>query len=834
MTLLPIHTLIKPIRTAFNQCNQMILEAPTGAGKSTALPLAMLDWDEIDGKILMLEPRRVAARNVAQFIARQRGSALGDEVGYRVRGESKVSANTRLEIVTEGVLTRMIQRDPELTGIALVIFDEIHERHLTTDLGLALALEIQSSFREDLKLLAMSATLAGLPLAKLMPNAAMLSSEGRSFPVEQGYRAAPVQAKWLEHMAKVILEQLAIHSEGSLLAFLPGQGEIHKLHSMLAPRLAADKFSLCPLYGSLPAKAQDIAIAPAAKGIRKVVLATNVAESSLTIEGITQVVDSGYKRQASFNPKTGGTRLSLKRISQASAAQRSGRAGRLMAGFSTRLWSQEEQGRLNQADEPEVVHTDLISMVLDGAYWGVKALNELPLLTLPSPANENVAWQLLASLEMVDTKRAITAHGRAAYELGCQPRLAHMLLTAKELSKQDGNDNLAVLACIIAGTLEARGRSRKGADISHYFAETLASESAKQIRQWINTLKLNCSAGQGLAAVARSAASDDIAMLLAFAYPDRVAKMRGVSGYQLAGGTGVELPSEDALAGQPWLVIADFQETEGRSSGKVYLATPLNEQLFTEQLSGLVDTIEYGGWDDVKGRFFAENQRRIGQILLSKTPIKTLDKQLIKNAIVEQVKLKGLGLLKFDDRTEQLRFRVAIAAKFDTSHDWPALDDAALIASLDEWLSPYLDDVRNIGQLQKLDCYTLLQNIMPWATQQQLERLLPTKWLMATGTHAKIEYDAEHRGRLNVRLQEAFGMQESPKLANGKLVVTMELLSPARRPLALTADLASFWQGPYEHVKKEMKGRYPKHLWPDDPANTQPTKFTKKKTFNSQ
>ncbi|MGS0727536.1 ATP-dependent helicase HrpB, partial [Shewanella sp. 0m-11] len=362
---------------------------------STALPLDMLDWPEISGKILMLEPRRVAARNVAQFIAKQRGGELGKEVGYRVKGDSRVSANTRLEIVTEGILTRMIQQDPELTGIDMVIFDEIHERHLTTDLGLALALEIQASFREDLKILAMSATLSGLPLAKLMPEAIMLNSEGRSFPVEHSYSSVPSQGHWLDHMAKVIINSLNEHSQGSLLAFLPGQGEINRLHTMLSARLDPKTIIICPLYGSLSAKAQDLAIAPAPSGMRKVVLATNVAESSLTIEGITQVIDSGYKRQARFNPKTGVTRLSLKRISQASAAQRAGRAGRLMAGFCTRLWSQEEHGRLLKADEPEIVHSDLLSMVLDGAYWGVKSLGELPMLTPPSVANENVSWHLL-------------------------------------------------------------------------------------------------------------------------------------------------------------------------------------------------------------------------------------------------------------------------------------------------------------------------------------------------------------------------------------------------------------------------------------------------------
>ncbi|MGS0695095.1 ATP-dependent helicase HrpB [Shewanella sp. 0m-4] len=834
MTSLPIHALLQPLRDAFKCQQQVILEAPTGAGKSTALPLDMLDWPEISGKILMLEPRRVAARNVAQFIAKQRGGELGKEVGYRVKGDSRVSANTRLEIVTEGILTRMIQQDPELTGIDMVIFDEIHERHLTTDLGLALALEIQASFREDLKILAMSATLSGLPLAKLMPEAIMLNSEGRSFPVEHSYSSVPSQGHWLDHMAKVIINSLNEHSQGSLLAFLPGQGEINRLHTMLSARLDPKTIIICPLYGSLSAKAQDLAIAPAPSGMRKVVLATNVAESSLTIEGITQVIDSGYKRQARFNPKTGVTRLSLKRISQASAAQRAGRAGRLMAGFCTRLWSQEEHGRLLKADEPEIVHSDLLSMVLDGAYWGVKSLGELPMLTPPSVANENVSWHLLQMMGMVSDSHSITSHGRAAHQLGCNPRLAHMLLLAKQQAKQQQDIYLAVLACILAATLESRSRSRQGADISRYLHEALQGETRQQIRNWVSTLNLTALGNIDLNEAVRHASNDDIAMLLAFAFPDRIAKARGVSGYQLANGSGVELASEDALAGASWLVVADLQETEGRSQGKVYLAASLNEQLFDTQLASLVESVEYCGWDEVKGRFYAEKQRKVGQILLTKEAIKVVDKRLIKGALLEQIRLKGLALVNFNSKCQQLQNRVALATQYCPEHAWPALDNDSLLNELDDWLAPYLDDVRSLAQLQQIDCYTLLLNLLPWELQQQLEALLPRSWPMATGTQVRIDYDANGRALLSVRLQEALGMPQSPILAQGKLIVTMELLSPAHRPLALTADLASFWQGPYEHVKKEMKGRYPKHLWPDDPANTQPTKFTKKKTFSSQ
>lgn len=834
VTSLPIHALLTPLRDAFKSQSQVILEAPTGAGKSTALPLDMLDWAEIEGKILMLEPRRVAARNVAQFIAKQRGCELGTEVGYRVKGDSRVSANTRLEIVTEGILTRMIQQDPELTGIDMVIFDEIHERHLTTDLGLALALEIQASFREDLKILAMSATLSGLALTDLMPEAALLNSEGRSFPVAHYYNAVPSQGRWLEHMAKVIINSLTEHAEGSLLAFLPGQAEINKLQQILAARLDSNIFVICPLFGSLSAKAQDLAIAPAPNHLRKVVLATNVAESSLTIEGITQVVDSGYKRQARFNPKTGVSRLSLKRISQASAAQRAGRAGRLMAGVCTRLWSQEEHGRLTQADEPEIVHSELLSMVLDGAFWGVKSLTELPLLTAPSAANEAVSWQLLRTMGMITDGRVITPHGRAAHKLGCSPRLAHMLLRAKQHAEQHNDIHFALLAAILAGTLEARSRSRLGADIGRYLNESLQGEPQKQIRNWVNSLGLPALGKVDLQLVAAQASQDDIATLLAFAYPDRIAKARGVSGYQLANGSGVELANDDALAGSAWLVVADFQETEGRSQGKVYLASPLKPELFDSELAELVVSQEYAGWDEAKGRFFAEKQQKIGEILLAKSAIAKVDKRLIKLALMEQIRLKGLALMNFNDACLQLQRRVALAMQYCPEHNWPALDDDSLINALDNWLAPYLDEVRSLAQLQQLDCYTLLLNLLPWDLQQQLDSLLPKKWPMATGTSVKIDYDSTGRALLSVRLQEALGMQQSPVLAQGKLVVTMELLSPAHRPLALTADLASFWQGPYEHVKKEMKGRYPRHLWPDDPANTQPTKFTKKKTLSSQ
>ncbi|KIO36541.1 ATP-dependent helicase HrpB [Shewanella sp. cp20] len=821
----PIQSLLGEIKQALADNAQLILQAPTGAGKSTALPLAMLDWPEIEGKILMLEPRRIAARSVAHFIAARRGEAVGQSVGFRVRGESSVSAKTRLEVVTEGVLTRMIQQDPELNGYGLVIFDEIHERHLTTDLGLALALEVQASFREDLKILAMSATLDGLPLKALMPEAASLVSEGRSFPVSLSYRPAAHQ-DWLLHMAKVIVEAVGEHQEGSLLAFLPGQREIARLQTLLSERLDAKQFLITPLYGALPPAQQDSAIAPPPPGMRKLVLATNVAESSLTIQDIRLVVDAGFKRQASFNPKTAVSRLSLKRISQSSAAQRSGRAGRLSEGHCIRLWPQQEHERLLKADEPEILHGDLTNAALDAAYWGVNALGALPLISPPSEANETVAWNLLQALALVDGDRRITAHGRAAYRLGCHPRLAHMLLAAREMDGMDEPYYLP-LAAVLAALLESRTLARRGADISRYLNDARGGETAKLAQQYLT--RMDAGRGKEIAKAISESRDQDIATLLALAFPDRIAKARGAKGYQLACGAGVALNDDDALQGEPWLVVAQFQESEGQSSGRVLLAAKLDAALFDGALASLVESKVETGWDEEKARFYGLTQARIGAIILRERPLATLDEETIRQAIYQLIRTKGLSLLGFDDKVEQLRLRVALASQLGLAGDWPDLSEQALLMMLPEWLGPYLDGVRRLTQLKGLDFYTLLLNRMEWGQQQVLNEALPSHWPMKTGTRAAIRYENSGRALLSVRLQEALGMAESPRLAQGKLTVTMELLSPAMRPLALTADLANFWAGPYVEVKKEMKGRYPKHLWPDDPANTLPTKLTKKK-----
>ncbi|WP_193559188.1 ATP-dependent helicase HrpB [Shewanella donghaensis] len=875
MSSLPIQALFSPLQQALGNHSQIILEAPTGAGKSTALPLAMLQWPQISGKILMLEPRRVAARSVAHFIAQSLGEKVGDRVGYRVRGETKVSANTRLEIVTEGILTRMIQQDPELDGIEVIIFDEIHERHLPTDLGLALALEVQDSLREDLKIIAMSATLSGLPLDKLMPNAATLVSEGRSFAVETVYRPVIGQMQWLTHLCQVVIDSVSgkdtvpnEYQQGSVLVFLPGKGEINQLQRLLSQRLNQSEFLICPLFGDLSPAEQDKAISPAPKGYRKIVIATNVAESSLTIDGITIVIDSGYKREASFNPRTGVSRLALKRISQASSIQRAGRAGRLQKGCCVRLWGQEEQSRMMVADAPEIIQSELTSMAFDCAYWGVNDIESLPLLTKPPQIHQQVAWQLLSKLELVDDNGKITPQGQAAYLLGCHPRLAHMLLTSQTLAKNHNQSDLVLLACLLAAVLEARGLPKKGTDINQYLSLATQGLMGRQVSKWQRALGAKGDAKQ----VARDAASRDISLLLALAYPDRIAKARGKQGFALSNGTGVTIEAEDALANQQWLVVADFQETQGRTAGRVYLASVINPEHFQQELSFLTNEVRVCQWDETKGRFFAEKQTRVGEIIINRAMETNVDAKLIQQALLSHIRDKGLSIFNLDDTFQQLQFRVQLAQQFTPQYDWPMLDDVSLLASLEHWLAPYLIDVNSIAKLKKVDTFGHIKNQLTWQQQQTLNELLPTHWQMATGTRAPIEYqllpdtaasiksddrgdvdtdkvtDSEvadnqvtdnavinhkkvtGRALLKVRLQEALGLSESPKLLQGKLIVTMELLSPAQRPIAVTADLASFWQGPYVEVKKEMRGRYPRHLWPDDPINTTATKFTKKKT----
>ncbi|MGB0893733.1 MAG: ATP-dependent helicase HrpB [Parashewanella sp.] len=818
MQLLPITSCFESLKKAAFCSNQIIIQAPTGSGKSTALPKELLDWPEIAGKILMLEPRRVATRAIANFIAEQLNETVGDTVGYRVRGEKKVSKNTRLEIVTEGILTKMIQQDPELTGISMIIFDEVHERHLTTDLGLALAIEVQQSLRDDLTLLLMSATLSENEIKHLLPDAAYLQSEGRSFAVDITYQAATDSRRWLEHLNQVTSKQIIDSNSGDILVFLPGKGEILTLQKWLLQK-EFDHIKIMPLYGEMSNSQQQAVLNPIPNK-KKVILATNVAESSLTIDGIGTVIDCGLKRHACYSPKTGISRLGLQPISQASATQRSGRAGRTSAGKAIRLWRQEDHYRRMKQEQAEICHADLLGMVHNCAFWGAKQLSELSLLTQAPKIHEQQAWGLLTQLEFVDHNHKITSLGKAAYTLGCDPRLAHMLLKANE----SGNEQLQALACVLAALIEARGLPRNGCDIFNYLQFASKGLVAQQVRLWFTRFKLNIS----LSTIASKAHWHDIGLLLVYAYPDRIAKSRPNGSFQLACGIGAEMHENDPLIQAEYIVIADLQEVENHNRARIYLASQLKPELFEQQLAYLTTEKVHTGLDIATGRFVAEQQTCIGNIVINNNPIKQLSANQRVQAIVDLIRQRGLELLKWSDKAEQLKIRLRLAAKLDDNCLWPEIDDKYLLDTLDEWLAPYLVDIKHLSELEKVDTYQLLLGLLDWEQQQQLKQLLPTTWTLATGTSAKINYTQDGRALLSARLQEMLGTATSPVIANGKLVTTVELLSPARRSIALTSDLASFWAGAYNEVKKEMRGKYPKHLWPDSPQTTQATKLTKK------
>ena len=817
---LPITELFSDLRTQLQTHSQVLIQAPTGSGKSTALPAEMLQWPEISGKILMLEPRRVATRSIAQFIAQSLGEKVGEQVGYRVRGETKVSKNTRLEIVTEGILTRMIQADPELTGIDAIIFDEVHERHLTTDLGLALALETQLGFRDDLKIILMSATLDKASVAHIMPDAEILQSEGRLYPVSVDY-CAPADSKHYLTTIRTCLLKLINGDEynGDILVFLPGKADILRLQQQLDDYLPTN--CVCtPLYGELSSKEQDQALKPI-NDKRKIILATNIAESSLTIDGVRLVIDSGLKRQASYNPKTGITRLSTKTISQASATQRAGRAGRQAQGHCIRIWRQEDHQRKDPFDAPEITQAELVDFALNSAVWGAQCINELPLLTPAPKPNEQTAWQLLQQLEYVDSNHKLTAFGQQAYRLGATPRIAHMLLKAQ----QQNSLPLVALACGLAAIIESHGLPRKGCDIQNYLNISLTGLYKQQAQRFIKL----CQCDVALEAAIKKAHWHDIGYLLALAFPDRIAKKRANGQYLLANGFGVELPLEDALNSADFIVVADLQESPSQQNARVFLASQLDPTLFENQLDYLINEQDVAYWDNKTQKFKAEQQRALGAIILSTKKVSQLDKSLVVNALLEQVSKQGLQLLNWSDNVKQLQLKVALAKKYDTQQPWPDFSDSELLSNIETWLSPYLIGVTSLKQLQQLNITDILKNSLSWEHQQWLESELPDKWQMTTGTRAPIRYTEDGRALMSVRLQEALGMAQSPSLAQNHLVVTMELLSPARRPIAVTADLASFWQGPYHELKKEMRGRYPKHLWPDNPQDTLATKFTKKK-----
>ncbi|MBT1061980.1 ATP-dependent helicase HrpB [Bowmanella sp. Y26] len=794
----------------------VILSAPPGAGKSTAIPLWLLANPSFkDKKILMLQPRRVAVRAIAGYLASQLGEPVGQTVGYRVRGENKTSQNTRLEILTEGLLTRKLQQDPELADTAIVIFDEFHERNLHSDFALALCLESQSALREDLRLLLMSATLDELGLERLLPDAAWLQCEGRSFPIDYSYHVPPSQQQWLPFMASVIRQ--ALTQDGGVLAFLPGAGEIRKLAGLLSEQLDS-KVQLHCLYGELGKQAQMAAVEPLPVGMKKLVLATNIAETSLTIEDISQVIDCGLEKVARFDLNQGVTHLTSQRISQASATQRAGRAGRVGPGRCYRLWGQDQHGRMASQSQPQILLADMAPLMLEAAAWGTE-LTALPLLDYPTQAQLSQARDLLVQLDAVDTDGRITRHGKALCQLGCHPRLANMMLHAKQLGPA-----ALTLACMLAALLESKDPLKT----SHTLCISERIDWLLRHRQdpimqlavnWMRRLQ-----GEFVDKVD----SRDAARLLIHAFPDRIAKSRGAGRYLLARGIGIKLEEQDPLCDHDYLLVADLIQTGAGGDIRAGLTARLDWPVLEAEAGHWLTSSVSCDWHDDVGQIRARKLLKLGSIVVRNEVMANPDKAQLEQIWVSLIREKGLTWLPLADNAKQLLNRIHLAAKTLGQPELSDWTDATLLDSLADWLIPYLADVRTLKQLQALDFAALLRNRLDWNMQSWLDKALPTHFVVPSGSRCALEYSEDGQVTLSVRMQEMYGQADTPTIAEGRIIPIIELLSPARRPLQKTRDLAGFWAGTYKDVQKEMKGRYPKHFWPDNPASAQATTRTKK------
>jgi ATP-dependent RNA helicase HrpB len=822
-TSLPVDRILPDLIHTLQSHTTVLLQASPGAGKTTRVPLPLLNapWRQ-KRKILMLEPRRLAARAAARFMAGQLGEQAGGTIGYRTRLDSQVSANTVIEVVTEGILTRMIQSDPALEDYAAVIFDEFHERSLQADLGLALVRESKQALREDLRVIVMSATLDTAPIAQLLGDAPVLTVEGRAFSVEERYRPSPVRARLTDHLCQVVLEALD-EETGSLLVFLPGAGEIRQAERQLRDALGAGRNGdvvIAPLFGNLGHREQDLAIAPAPEGKRKVVLATAIAESSLTIEGIRVVIDAGQQRRAVFDPNSGMTRLETRAVSKASAEQRKGRAGRLEPGVCYRLWSESTQFSLADFTPPEIQQADLAPLVLELAQWGARSSDQMEWIDPPPPAHWNQARELLQWLDLLDADGGITAHGAAARNLALHPRLAHMLLIARTL----GHEYLAAELAVLLEDRDILGRSA-GADMEERvraLRQGPAGERAAPLKQQLRKLVGQRQPPDHLPS------GEDIGRLLALSYPDRIARRRkpGSRRYQLSNGKGATLADGEYLARHKWLVAAQL-DGQAREAG-IYLAAPVDPARFDEDLSGHITEQDEAFWDDHRGTVVARRVKRIGQLILSESGLPAPDPELIRQGLLTAVRQKGVESLSWSPQARQWRARVALL-RAQVPSDWPDVSDSALLAGLEFWLAPFLAGLTRWREVQALNLLPALNSLLDYNQQQALASQAPERITIPTGQSVALDYTADNGPVLAAKLQALFGWQDTPTVAGGRVPVVIHLLSPAQRPLAVTAHLASFWRNGYVQVRKELRGRYPKHPWPEDPFTAQAQQGTKRR-----
>lgn len=836
---LPIDATLPELFAALSASRNVVLQAPPGAGKSTRVPLALMDapW-AANRKIVMLEPRRLAARAVAARMASTLGQQIGDTVGYRTRLDTRVGPKTRIEVVTEGILTRWLQRDPALEGVALVIFDEFHERSLQADLGLALTLDAQANLRDDLRVLVMSATLDSAAVARLLGDAPIVTSSGRSYPVETHYREPLSRAARGANPDRPIAEIVAatvanaLEAEhGDVLVFLPGQGEIHRTLRLLEERQLPPGTRVLPLYGDLPIEQQDEAIRPSKPGSRKVVLATNIAETSLTIEGIRIVVDSGLERRMRFDPPTGMSRLETTRISRASADQRRGRAGRLEPGVCYRLWSESEHAALVAQSPAEILEADLAPLALELANWGISDPLALKWLDPPPAAAFAQARDLLRSLEAIDRVGRITDHGRALAALGTHPRLAHMIVRSLDL----GGTRLALEIAALLGerdVLRAIGRAASDVDLrlrldalrergSNPHGFTVDASARQRVLRAVEQL------AKQLRIDPKTADAGDVdrdtGALLALAYPDRIALSRGGSGrYLLSSGRGAQIVGTQSIAQEELLVVADLDA--GEREATIRLAAPIARNDLERLFASTIETRERIEWDSREQAVIARRERWLGALCLAEQRLDRPDAVRVNAAVISGIRELGLASLPWSREARALQARMEFARRVEPNADppWPEVSDDALLDRLDEWLAPWLDGITRRDHFARLDLHAALSALLDWNRQQRLNEIAPTHLVVPSGSRIPIDYSGD-QPTVAVRLQELFGMRETPTVASGRVPLTLHLLSPAHRPVQVTQDLVSFWSRGYPEVKKELKGRYPKHYWPDDPLTATPT-----------
>jgi len=841
MPILPIIAVLSEIKFRLEIANNAVLIAPPGAGKTTVVPLALLNEPWLNGKrIILLEPRRLAAKNAATWMAHQLGEVVGQTVGYRMRLDTCVSHNTKIEVVTEGILTRIIQNDIALENYGLVIFDEFHERSLNADLGLALTLDVQRQLRDSLRILVMSATLDGEVVSRILDDATVIKSEGRGYPIDIRYSKHAGFKQVERSVASCVLDVLK-NDNGSILVFLPGVAEIRRVYELLQKNCLNFDVSIYPLYSNLSQADQEKAIAPCVAGGRKIVLATSIAETSLTIDGVCVVIDAGLVRQPGFDPRNGLNVLETVRVSKASAEQRAGRAGRTEPGICYRLWTRAEQSGLIAQNQVEIKQADLSSVVLELALWGVAQPEKLSWIDEPPVPAFSQARNLLLSLNAIDNNGSVTEQGVRMMQLSLHPRLAHMVLKATQLG-------FGQLACDVAAILNERdyfrfGRGEFNVDLAtrvsvlrQSYAEKVQIDRSIKQRVLKNANDLRKQLGLSHEVDQQQ---EYLGVVLAFAYPDRVAKRRkegkrdisNTSRYLLSNGLGAQINAEEMLPADEYLVVADLRAANSNNQyheARIFLAAEISGQQIEKYLVDSIEEIELIEWDNVTKAVLSQRVRRLGKLTLETKVLKQADEEKISLALLSGIKQAGIESLPWSNQAKLWQQRLLFLKQSRPDENWPDVSDDYLLKNLEHWLLPYLTGCSRLTHLQKINLMDVFGGLLSWEKQQSMDLLAPCRFKVPSGSQIAIDYQNFEAPVLAVRIQELFGLENTPTINDGRANLMLSLLSPARRPIQITRDLSNFWDNTYAEVKKDLKGRYPKHYWPDNPREAVATKRTKK------